>query len=195
MRYVDIAVLSNDIHQKLSLDCDEPMPISVTSDSSNCIKNKISLYLDDKFPINLYSTDILINEHLGMYLKYNNKIDIHISSSLNHCWSRFVSTKELMHSILSQHIPESKTTDIENLIKHIISKDEDFKPDQEVEPEYSAWILAVEVLLPYCFNDLVIDEKQYTSYQIADIFKVPEVIVDRVRTKDYQDFRKKCYED
>jgi Zn-dependent peptidase ImmA (M78 family) len=194
MRYVDIAVLSNDIHNKISLDCNTPAPIIVISDNKNCIKNQVSSYLDDKFPINIYSTDILVNEHFGLYMKYKNKIDIHISSSLNNCWSRFVSTKELMHSILSQHIPESKTTDIENLIKHIISKDEDFEPDQEVQPEYSAWILAVEILLPYCFNKLIIDKEQYTSYQIADIFKVPEVIVDRVRTKEYQDFRKSCYE-
>lgn len=194
MRYIDIAVLSKDIHNNISLDCKNPQPIKVLSSTGTCIKSQIDTYLSNKYPIIISTTDMNTKEQLGMYSKYSDRIEIDISSELNTCQSRFVATKELMHSIISMYIPESQTTDIEKLIEHLISKDEEFKPDQEVEPEYSAWILAVEVLLPYCFNDYIMDD-QYTSFEIANTFKVPEVVVDRVRTVDYQEFRKKCYED
>ena len=194
MRYVDVAVLSKDIHKNLSLDCKNPSPIQVLSNTKTCIKTQIDNYLKNQYPITITATDMIDNEHLGMYSKYNDRIIIDISTNLNTCQSRFVATKELMHSIISSFIPESQTTDIQKLIEHLISKDKDFKPDQEVEPEYSAWILAVELLLPYCFNDYIID-KQNKPYDIATMFKVPEIIVDRVRTEEYQNFRKLCYED
>jgi len=198
MRLVDIALLSKDIHDKISLDCNDISPISIISDTTPCIKTQISKYFKNKVSISVRSTDITNSEQVGMFRKYNidnnESIIINVSNALNSCWSRFVATKELVHSIIGDYQPKTQTTDILELISSLVEQ-KNFKIDDEVSPEYTAWIFAVELLLPYCHDNIIMDSDNYTSYQIAEMFKVPEQIVDTVRTEDYRKLRTKCYED
>jgi len=91
------------------------------------------------------------------------------------------------------------TTDVLDLIGKIVSGQMRINASEtginsNIPSEYLTILFAFELLMPYRFNYLLEDATK-TSYEIADIFKIPEAIVDMCRADWYINLRKEAYKE
>lgn len=192
MRFVDIAILAQDMHT--SMQTSKILTQIKVIDKSQSIIAEVYRYYDD-IEINIYSTKYPDNKVNGFYTRYKKGtstiLDIDINSKLNTCWTRIVSAKELCHPIVDKE-SSSFTIDIIHLVDLFINEPQNAFISEEINSEYNAFYLAIELLLPYIQNDSIIDSS-LTSYQIAQKLSVPERMVDLVRTTWYQKLREEAY--
>lgn len=193
MRFADIAVLAQDMHDSMQTEC-TLHKVSVIRKSKSIISEVYRYYPSIK--IDIHSTKHPDNKINGFYTRYKREktifIDIDINSKLNSCWSRMVASKELCHPIVDKKT-SSLTTNIVHLVDLFINKPQNSHIDEEINSEYNAFYLAIEMLLPYVQNKLIIDNK-LTAYQVAQVLSVPEKMVDLVRTSWYQKLRNEAYD-
>jgi len=175
MKFAEIVVLSQDVYSRMVIDCDNKEKIEVIAEhpKTNNIATAIASYFDD-IDIQVYSTQPRDDETNGLYTRYNLPngsilIDIDVNSKLNTCWSRLLTKRQAL----------------------IINPPKlDFNDD--IPSEYLALFFALELLVPYCHNDFVMD-MSISSYKIAETFMVPEIMIDMLREDWYQKLRNKSY--
>ena len=195
MKFQEIALVASDMHDKMQTSSEYLAPIPILG-NSHSIENEIQKYYGKRrIVIDLYHTTPADDKTYGLYTRFENDtrilFDIDISSSLNTCWTRFVGAKELSHAILDKE-SSSRTTDIVPLIEMLLNQPQKINISKDIHSEYAAFCFAIEVLIPYKVNNLVIDTK-LSSYEIAEIIKVPEKMVDLVRAEWYQELRREAY--
>jgi Zn-dependent peptidase ImmA (M78 family) len=197
MRFVDIAILAKDIHTKMDIDCSCKIKINILNEDSsqNTIETEIVNYFQDKIRIEVYSTQPQDDEVFGIYTRYNKDnyvlIVIDVINNLNECWKRFITTKELVHTILDKE-ESAYTCNIEELIDMLIENNPNVTFDDDIDSEYLAFFFALELLLPYCHNSYMTN-KDILEYRIAEEFMVPEKMINFIRSDWYQLLRNKSY--
>ena len=197
MRFVDIAILAKDIHTKMDIDCSCKIKINILNEDSsqNTIETEIVNYFQDKIRIEVYSTQPQDDEVFGIYTRYNKDnyvlIVIDVINNLNECWKRFITTKELVHTILDKE-ESAYTCNIEELIDMLIENNPNITFDDDIDSEYLAFFFALELLLPYCHNSYMTN-KDILEYRIAEEFMVPEKMINFIRSDWYQLLRNKSY--
>ena len=197
MRFVDIAILAKDIHTKMDIDCSDKIKVNILNEDSskNTIETEIVNYFQDKIRIEVYSTQPQDDEVFGIYTRYNKDdyvlIDIDVINNLNECWKRFITTKELVHTILDKE-ESAYTFNIEELIDMLIENNPNITFDDDIDSEYLAFFFALELLLPYCHNSYMTN-KGISEYRIAEEFMVPEKMINFIRSDWYQLLRNKSY--
>jgi len=197
MKFAEIVVLSQDVYSRMVIDCDNKEKIEVIAEhpKTNNIATAIASYFDD-IDIQVYSTQPRDDETNGLYTRYNLPngsilIDIDVNSKLNTCWSRFVAAKEIVHTIIDKET-SSQTKDIISLVTMLIINPPKLDFNDDIPSEYLALFFALELLVPYCHNDFVMD-MSISSYKIAETFMVPEIMIDMLREDWYQKLRNKSY--
>lgn len=202
MEYCEVIKLTKEIHSKLNIDCTTPSKIKVISKSTpqNSLKNIIKDHSKQRLEITIKSLDFLSLQCYGIYEKYrisldSYKIKILLNSNRgNTCWERYVVAKELSHILIGEE-STTWTTDIIQLISELLDGSGFLESSIKdiIETEYVSLVLAMELLVPYCHNNFVIDSSR-TSKDVAELFMVPEKIIDFMRKKSYQDLRISTYE-
>jgi len=195
MRFADIALLASQMHTNMQTASGYLAPIAVLG-NSHSIENEIKKYYNDKhIVIDLYHTTPADDKIYGLYTRFENStrllFDIDISSSLNQCWTRFVGAKELSHSIIDK-TASSKSTNVLPLVEMLLNQPPKINISDEIHSEYAAFCFAVEILIPYQVNSLVMDTSK-SAYEIAEVLKVPEKMIDLVRSEWYQELRVASY--
>lgn len=197
MRYQDMVLIAIEIHQKMDLDCASPSKVLVYSPSKKNIKDTINSYIINLRNNETRSTDFVNDEVYGFYRRFNhiaeNEVSfiITISNKLNDCWARFVETKELAHIIIDRS-EENYVENLKDLIVSLVENPPMIRFDDDIPSEYITLFFAIELLLPYCMNNDIINHER-NSFDAAKLFMVPEKTVDLVRTEWYQSMRKKAY--
>ena len=112
--------------------------------------------------------------------------DIVVAETLNACWTRFVSTKELAHLIIDKE-DDDCTHDPVGLIRGLV----DFFPTNiaaDIKSERVATLAATELLMPWDKKPLIMGmiAEGKNNFQIALHFKVPEKVVEYWRSDVYQ---------
>lgn len=119
----------------------------------------------------------------------NKKATVHVAAELNNCWQKFVCAKEMAHLIYD--LPEEscvKTPDEAiRMIQNLLSESALVQPpvdsvDGAVFSERAMIIGAAELVFP--FEHAVdyaqrIREGKLTPYEVAKIFEIPKVYVER----------------
>jgi len=194
MKFPEIALVAEEMHKKMQTSNKYIAPIAVLGNSHSIESSIKSYYPNKHIVIDLYHTTPLDDKTWGLYTKFENEtrilFDIDISSSLNNCWTRFVGAKELSHTILDKS--NHSSTDVISLVEMLLTQPLTIKKSEELHSEYFTLLFAIEILIPYRVNTLVLDKKN-TSYEIAEMLKVPEQMIDLVRSKDYQLVREESY--
>lgn len=194
-----MTLLADDIHKKMELDCSSPSKILVYSPTKNNLKDTINSYITNLRNNETRSTDFVNDEAYGFYRRFNHRKEnevsfiITISNKLNDCWARFVETKELAHVIIDKS-EENYVKDLQGLIASLVENPPMIRFDDDIPSEYITLFFAIELLLPYCMNDDIINHDR-SSFDAAKLFMVPEKTVDLIRTEWYQDMRKKAYQE
>lgn len=181
MRYVDVVLLVIDIHKKFQIDSSTIAPISVIDVEKVNIKKIIIDYFPKAPDVSVRLTKVSTDDKNGMFRLYDKNgqksIVINILEELNTCWRRFVTTKELVHILISRD-NNTWTSNTINLIKDIFSI-KGMKLDDDMHIEELAIYFALELLCPYCYNEQVINPT-FSSYQIAEKFMIPEKMIDLI---------------
>ncbi len=197
MRYQDVVLLAIEILKEIGIDCKEHKKVLIYSPSQKNIKDTINAYIDNLSTNETRSTDFINDEANGFYRRIENKdgtvsFIITISNKLNDCWARLVETKELAHIIIDRK-SKNHVKNLDELIESLIENPPTIRFDDDIPSEYITFFFAVELLLPYCMNDYIINHDQ-SSFEAAKMFMVPEKTVDMVRTSWYQELRRNAYE-
>jgi len=196
MTFLDIVTHTKKLHTFFAIQ-GTPTPLSIHSDTDMSIKRATVDYednIDFIDAITFYKVDADV-ENTAIYLKYGKQYKILISATKD-CWVRFLATKEMCHIYLDQN-EEDMTTDVLDLIGKIVSGQMRINAletdiNSNIPSEYLTILFAFELLMPYKFNYLLEDVAK-TSYEIADMFKIPEAIVDMCRVDWYINLRKEAY--
>lgn len=179
----------------MEIDCQSPQKILVYSPTKKNIKDTINSYITNLSSNETRSTDFINDEVYGFYRRIeklgNVCFLITISNKLNDCWARLVETKELTHILIDKE-KENHVNNLTELITSLIENPPIIRFDDDIPSEYITLFFAIELLLPYCMNDYVINHKQ-KSFHAAKVFMLPEKIIDFVRTEWYQSLRHKAY--
>ena len=194
MNFLDITSFIESVSGMLPLGAN-PSTIPVINNNDMSIARLIlgKTYPDDNLDkIEIRDVDSEEN-YFGMYRRYrDNQVIIAISTTRT-CWKRFLITKELCHIFVDQNA-KTLTTNIEALVSDIVSKRLVININTNTQPipgEYLTILFACELLVPYKFNSLLLTKE--ISYSIAEQFKVPEQMIDLMRTKWYQELRTTSY--
>lgn len=131
--------------------------------------------LSDPYRILIEKTPLLARLY-GMYLRFEDKAEISISASLNTCWSRFVTCKELMHLVCDSS-KKHYATDPLNQINSALSRHIPRSKEDELNSEDFAFYAACEFLYPW-ETRFKAEQAELTRYQMADKFKIPEKVID-----------------
>ena len=108
---------------------------------------------------------------------------ITLTRDMNHCYTRYSTTKELAHLIADQQ-PTYCDEPIE-LLEWAIENRDEFDLTTELHAEAFCYFVALEILLPWKYRKIVhqMEERQTygedTRLEIADLFKVPEKMIRR----------------
>lgn len=70
----------------------------------------------------------------------------------------------------------------------------DVQLDASLDSEHLAARFAAEILMPYKYN-YMLEDKSLSTYDIAEMFKMPRKIIDVMRSEKYQEQRKEAYKD
>jgi Zn-dependent peptidase ImmA (M78 family) len=185
----------------MDIDCSAPSPIRVISklNPTSNLKYHIKQYAHTRIDISVKSLDFYSLELYGIYQKFKVSLDkFRVKILLNNrkgnsCWERYIVSKELSH-ILTGEDKVTWTKDVVELISKLVNGVAILKSSNKevLQTEYTTPIIAMELLVPYCYNYLLEDQTK-TSLEIATILKVPESIIDILRRDDYQTKRKETY--
>ena len=203
--YAEIVKATINIHDKMNIDCDIPSQLKIISKKSplQTLEKAIDSYsrenMKTRLDISVKYLDFFTLQAYGIYLNFSvnsdtNRIKILINTNRgNRCWERYVAAKELSHVLMGED-EKTHTKDIVVLISDLLSEVDFVKSKIKdiIETEYLSLILALELLVPYCYNHLLIDDS-LTSLEIANIFQVPEKIIDFMKKENYQELRIKTY--
>ena len=141
--------------------------------------------------ITIYSVDWRQHALFGRLLRYQKEAIIDINKEQNNCWRRYIATKELSHLIIDRK-QEHFTENAEKLVEYLLGSS-DVQLDASLDSEHLAARFAAEILMPYKFNYMLVDKKNST-YDIAEMFKIPRKIIDVMRSEKYQEQRKEAYD-
>lgn len=195
MTFQPICSIASDMHNEMQTESDFLAEVSILGNSHSIESQIKNYYGKRRIVIDMYHTTPTDDKTYGLYTRYENStrilFDIDIANTLNNCWTRFVGAKELSHALLDRD-KNSCTTDIMSLIEMLLTQTIKINMSDELHSEYVAFYFAVEMLVPYKVNHLVID-KSLSSYEVAEILKVPEKMVDLVRMDWYQSLRIEAY--
>jgi len=129
----------------------------------------------------------------GYFRNSGNEIEIGITESLNSCWTRYVTCKELSHILLG-HKGGGVTGDPRKLVSGLYSNYL-FGTDEALDHENLANICAAEIMMPYEISQpLLENKKEITPIDIAQKFKIPLAIVQVYRNENTLSTRKEIYE-
>lgn len=194
-----MAILVNEIHKHyFEITSEKNLPIQVIS--SNADTKTYHQYISDtvKFKkigsVDIYRIDYRHKYILGRFQRYDKTAEIWISSSLNPCWSRYVSAKEMSHLLVDSK-QEAFTTDIHKTVTWMLRQGMTSNVHASLDSEHIAAQFAAEMLVPYKLSQPMLRDTTITSYEIAKIFSVPERIIDVLRSNGYLDDRDKAYKD
>ncbi len=197
MRYVDIITHVQNIHKVSQPSCKSPEVMPVRAKDNHSIESQIINYHGGKPSVYIRITSLPTNQILGMYRAYapDGKLThsiITVYNKMTDCWHRYVTVKELTHIILSP----TGSMDVQKEILSHIHKILHWVPlkeiDKDVPEESLAEYFAAELLVPYCHNDYLMD-LDLTAYEVAQAFKVPEKLINEMRTDWYQELRKEAH--
>ncbi|MDQ1298625.1 MAG: Peptidase protein, partial [Campylobacterota bacterium] len=142
--------------------------------------------------INIYSVDWRQHALFGRLLRYEKNAVIDINKDQNNCWRRYIATKELSHLIIDRS-REHFTGNAEKLVEYLLGTS-DVQLDASLDSEHLAARFAAEILMPYKYN-YMLEDKSLSTYDIAEMFKMPRKIIDVMRSEKYQEQRKEAYKD
>lgn len=180
MRIQDVVLIIKEVHDRL-----EPLdiPVPVTK-----IKDDLSRHLAVKF--DLFDCGSWAGKHiLGRLQRYEIQGACHakiiVADSLNTCWTRFVTCKELAHLYIDKH-DEDFTRDPVELVRSLV--DATMTIDKDISSERWATIAAIELLMPWRKRQTIIEKinDRKSNRDIALLYKVPEKVVEIWRSADYQ---------
>lgn len=199
MRYIDIIILAKDIQRHIKFDKEKILPIHVISPNGNDVKSAVLQYYNSNpIDLSIRLTKTSDMHKRGMFRLYKKKgvtrqsAVINFSNELNDCWRRFVTTKELIHLVISIN-PKTWTHVTLDGVKEVFDLKE-IALDSDIHLEDLAKLLALEILCPFIYNDEIINSP-LSSYQLAEQFMIPEKAIDRIRSKQYQKLRIEAYRD
>jgi Zn-dependent peptidase ImmA (M78 family) len=168
------------------------IPLGIRPASQNIIDGEGILgYLQAQQgePIKVYDTITEKNVN-GYFVKYDSTqtpsphIDIYYNPTLNTCWRRFIIAKELSHLILGDknHNFTGTISSIEAIFNKLQRKQFTNENDNNaIAVEMMAYYTAIEFLLPwhpnYGMKAVDMYKQGMSYYDIADEFKIPELIV------------------
>lgn len=120
------------------------------------------------------------SQHIkSQLLRYAKKAIIRFSSELNTCNQRFSATKEMVHLVIDTK--DSHIDDCLKLVSNLIAPSlAAFIKNEDVQSEFIAEALAVELLMPFEIRARYIAEitaGRLTHFEVADKHKMPEYIV------------------
>lgn len=134
--------------------------------------------------------DILLPDHYaikGVCTKYDDHYEIGTLQSLNRCWKRFVTCKELFHVLLDD--PEFENLDLgahfEQSVLDTPNVDGTHAPSAQCEliAEYGA----IEFMFP--FKDRIkLAAQGVNSQSVAETYLIPRIYVERYLSVSYMDF-------
>lgn len=141
---------------------------------------EISSELSDK-PIEFLQSNVSCEDEQlkGYFVAKEDKYQVVLLSNLNYCWRRFVLCKELFHVFLDTDEFRSMDMDAHLAGLYTVSDTtEDIGPIPALTSEKIAEFAAMEFLFPYS------DRRQCLaagreSFDIADTFKIPLVLVEK----------------
>lgn len=129
----------------------------------------------------------------GYFRNRGSEIEIGIVESLNSCWTRYVTCKELSHILLG-YKGEGVTGDPRKLVSGLYSSYL-FGSDEALDHENLANICAAEIMMPYEISQTLLEnKKEITAIDIAHKFKIPLAIVQVYRNDELLATRKELYE-
>lgn len=128
------------------------------------------------------------SQHIkSQLLRYPDRAVIRFSSELNTCNQRFSSTKEMAHLVIDTK--ESHIDDCLRLISNLIDPSiAAIVKNEDLQSEFLAEMVAVELLMPFEMRDRYIAEiagKRTTPFEIADRHKIPQYIVTSYLSPSY----------
>jgi Zn-dependent peptidase ImmA (M78 family) len=117
------------------------------------------------------------------YAETKLEAEIHVSSTLNDCWRRFVCCKEIMHCVLDQkdqtHI--GNINDLKALAETLVNRSiAAIDTVRGFDTEMAAEVMAIEVLFPLELREAHVESYRaglLTDLQLAMRYKIPEQIV------------------
>jgi Zn-dependent peptidase ImmA (M78 family) len=179
----------NVIHQ-IGLDKDTPLvfPISLQGGIYKAVRAIMSLKYK-QYDIYLKATDTPVYSVRGMVTRYENPdfANIHFSTRQSKCWQRYVICKELAHLLMDTEDAHF-TGDIETHIQGLVSELHGIDLNAALSSEYSAMLLALEILIPWKLRGIVLGMKNSggSDLQIAKYCLVPEKFVNIFLSKNFQ---------
>jgi Zn-dependent peptidase ImmA (M78 family) len=204
MEFEQITKIVKEIHSKISIDYSNFIPLKVISKTNNDLKTHIAQYVETntgyKIDISIEDLDFLNQNVYGIYKKFKVNLNTYRVKILlnnnrgNSCWERFVATKELSHILLDDN-NNTWTNDILTLISELLDDETPFLKSEiapDVQTEYTSIIFAMELLVPFEYNNVLLDTTK-TSKEIASVFMIPEKFIDIMKKPDYQKSRITAY--
>lgn len=175
----EAAVLVKDLFVDLKPNCGEHMPVHVDW-LVEMIAKRCKLEIDlrtGKWPGKFIK---------GRLLRYGNRAEIHVSSELNTCWTRFVAAKELAHLLLDPIDGAGFTQDPAALVDWLVN--DQWANAAEMHSERLAVLAAIEMLIPHHCHHMLESMVRggSNSLAIATHFMVPEKMVDRRLNTKYR---------
>jgi Zn-dependent peptidase ImmA (M78 family) len=137
--------------------------------------------------INLIELSYDSEEVRGFYLAFESEYKIFLLEGQNRCWIRFVQSKELFHVLLDND--EYRNINLEDLIDDTSNsfQTDDAVPDKPAVSEMLAEIAAMQFLFPYSDRLELLNNNNVNYLQIAQTYKVPQVLVERYMSPSYMD--------
>jgi hypothetical protein len=127
----------------------------------------------------------------GYIRHYKHKIDIGVLESLNHCWTRYVTCKEISHILLGSN-GDGVTGDPRDIINGFYEKML-CGQNAAYDHEHLAMICAAEIMMPYEVSQSLLEDDIITSIDIALQFKIPLALVKIYKNKKFLETRKEIY--
>lgn len=203
--YQSIVYLANLIHKEMGIDETSPMPVNIYHETEKSIQSVIMDFTKNDVnhstvvKIETRKTPFVNDEVYGFYRRKENtntntsEIIISILKRLPPEWDRFVEAKELSH-ILMDNEESSYTHNLDDLITYLLAEQPTFRIDDDMASEHLAMYFSTELLIPYCFNDMLF-QNDISNLKLANIFKVPVRTIEIVKSTWYQKRRNNAYED
>lgn len=150
-----------------------------------------------RVPILIHARAYQASAFIGTIEVCERKVDIFYSIDQNHCWKRFIITKELCHILYdtpnSQHLTSTREQ-IGGLLTQILAGLNELTLDDHAASSETATILmAIEILLPHSEREKVnkMISKGATARTIAETYKLPEQMVSYYLSPGYSKFMEK----
>lgn len=124
----------------------------------------------------------------GACITFEDRYDVCTVKGLNYCWQRFITCKEVFHTILDkdEYRNSSLCAHIDEAVSVFPDPTYSDKPSVAVMAEQLAEIAAMEFLFPYHRRQKELEKGEDVNYRtIASRYKVPLVLVERYLSEGY----------